>query len=269
MVFHSGKGVYQVGFSDVDVDGRYKGPNEIFEDFHYWNSVVNTGSWSETDQAAPYRAQSVGTPTYIAAEDMEGGVLVLTTTNTSADEAALQLSGAPFFCVATTASQPRARQMRAKIRFKTSSITTAVQFFGLYVKDSVTATSSPVTAAALAAGTVGIGIVIENGVVKYHSKLSSATAPTAIGFGSIAVNTWYTMEIQMDAYNQFSFWVDGQKYLDKITTNVPLSTTAGLSPAFGIQTNTTAAITMHVDYYYVGVEGPRGRGLLHGAGGPQ
>lgn len=242
--------------STIGMTYPFRAPLVYFQDFMEWTTLNQTA----VNSTGYWRSGGAGTPTYTPADDAPGGEVILTTTNTSADEAALQLTGASFLCAAATSTQP-VRQTVFAIRYKASSITTASQFAGLWVKDQVTsAPLSPLT------GTqpIGIGFVIVNGVYQYISKPhsgSAVTATTLAGLPAYTAATYVTLTMKMDANNVFSFWVNGTRSTTLVSgASTPLSSTVGLSPAFGIKTNTTAAITMNVDWVYTATEaGVNGR----------
>lgn len=235
-------GLPNAGISKVDFQHPDRSPTEILEDYighqqtEYGTGTITKWIVSGTNGVAGNFTAAVG-------ED--GGAITNTTTATSADGSFAQLSGIAFKCDALSGNTP-GRAMRFAVRFKTATITSVTQSFGMYITAAGDVVTTPVN---------GFGFLIVNGVVQYQVKnAGGTTAPTAVGFGTVAINTYYTLEIQMSGSNELTFWVNGIKY---VTTSTNVPTGLFISPQHGAKTTSAATKAYTIEKLYAAVEGNR------------
>ena len=174
------------------------------------------------------------------------GAVEITTTGSSGDECFMQLEGAPFLCAV-------GRKMVFSTRVRLDTITTANQYFGMWVPGAVaTGSVDPEDTQAN-----GFGFAVVAGVVNYQAKNATTTlANTAAGLSLTASTTtgWHVFEIYWDGVNTLEFYVDRTKYVSYSGAAIPLN--LYLAPAIGLSTGSAAAKAMKVDWIYAAVEAP-------------
>lgn len=243
------RGLPVTGRSAVELGVINRTPAVLYEDFICFGQTdlsitATAGRWIVGGLNSAIA--SIDQMDVVVADGEVTGAIEVTTTTGSGDECFMQLEGAPFICAL-------GRKMVFSTRVRLDTITTANQYFGMWIPGAVATGSVDPEDTQVS----GFGFAVVAGVVNYQVKNATTTlANTAAGLTLTASTTtgWHKFEIYWDGVNTLEFWVDGTRYVSYTGAAIPLN--LYLAPAIGISTGSGAAKAMKCDWIYAATEAP-------------
>jgi hypothetical protein len=233
---------FPAGSNPAVIGSAIRTPDSIvFEDD--FTGLTNASS---TVNAAKWYAAGVGTEVISTEATAEsGGVILLQTGTSSADSCGIRGNGS--FLPATQ------RQIVGVARLKLPSITAAAGFFGLAAPITNNNILSKIVAGTNTSDCIGfyiaaggaISTVVGNGTTSVTTAIASLV--TGISTPSAAADTYIELAFYVLEKTAVYFYANGI-YVGKVTANIPTNVQA---VTFDVQTATTAAKTLSVDYVNV------------------
>jgi len=233
---------FPAGSNPAVIGSAIRTPDSIvFEDD--FTGLMNA---SNTVNAAKWYSAGVGTEVISTEATAEsGGVVLLTTGASSADNCGIR--GNEAFAVAA------GRQIVGVARFKLPSITAAAGFFGLanaitnnnILAKIVAGTNTSDCIGFYVAAGGAISTVVGNGTTSVTTAIASLITGTSTPVA--AADTYIELAFLVQGTDAVYFYANGI-YVAKVTANIP---TAVQAVTFDVQTATTAAKTLAIDYVNV------------------
>ena len=195
---------------------------QYFNDFF----VYASGDWTKTD---------VGTSPTAALTDGAGGQLLLTAPNDNPGSTFLQLVKQAFY-------PATGYRMWFEAKWKVSNVATVDAVMGLQVTDTTPLAVSDGIFFKLTTGAATVDFLVE----------ASSTATTASAVATLAADTFVRTGFYYNGVDEVQYYIDGVLKGESVATNLP--TAAGLSPSFGLKSNSANARTMTIDYIWAAQE---------------
>jgi hypothetical protein len=174
----------------------------------------------------------VGTSLATALTDGDGGVVLITT---GADNPSSRFFQAPKLMFYPTAG----KQMWFTARWTASQASDTDIILGLVAQDT-----TPL------ANTDGLYFIKANGAATYSFVTNSAsTATTASAIGTLTAATFVETSFYYDGNGNVEYFINNVKQ-GTLSTNVLSAGTTGLTPTFGIKSNSANARTLSIDYIW-------------------